>query len=452
MKRTQSKIKFVGLHAHSVAGSIFDGLGFPQDHMDFAYSNGSDALALTDHGNMNGLSYQVLHAKKMKAEGRNFKPIFGCEAYFLPSIDDWKEEYEQVMQDKKRARQAKKAGASAASVEDEGESKGKNSNVLRRRRHLVLIAQNQKGLNNLFKLVSESYKDENFYRYPRIDYKMLKKYGEGIIASSACLGGVYAGNYWENRDEGPAAVLSAMRETTRQMVDIFGDRWYGEIQWNNIPEQHELNKFIIQVCEEFGVEIISTADSHYPGPEAWKDRELYKRLGWLGKGRPQWADSESELPVSVDEIGYELYPKNGDQMWESYKHYSGLCEADYDDKLVLRSIEETHRIAFERIDDFLPDNTVRLPSFVVPAGHTATEALINFSLEGLRKLGFAEDKHYLQRLKEELLVIDDRGFSKYFLTMKAIVDVTNTMMLAGPGRGGSAAGSLVALCAWDYSG
>ena len=443
MKRVQSKIKFVGLHAHSVAGSIFDGLGFPQDHMDFAYSNGSDALALTDHGNMNGLSYQVLHAKKMKAEGRNFKPIFGCEAYFLPSIDDWKEEYEQVMQDKKRARQAKKAGASAASVEDEGESKGKNSNVLRRRRHLVLIAQNQKGLNNLFKLVSESYKDENFYRYPRIDYKMLKKYGEGIIASSACLGGVYAGNYWENRDEGPAAVLSAMRETTRQMVDIFGDRWYGEIQWNNIPEQHELNKFIIQVCEEFGVEIISTADSHYPGPEAWKDRELYKRLGWLGKGRPQWADSESELPVSVDEIGYELYPKNGDQMWESYKHYSGLCEADYDDKLVLRSIEETHRIAFERIDDFLPDNTVRLPSFVVPAGHTATEALINFSLEGLRKLGFAEDKNYLQRLKEELLVIDDRGFSKYFLTMKAIVDVTNTMMLAGPGRG-SAAGSLVA--------
>jgi DNA polymerase-3 subunit alpha len=443
MKRTHSKIKFVGLHAHSVAGSIFDGLGFPQDHMEFAYTNGSDALALTDHGNMNGLSYQVLHAKKMKKEGKNFKPIFGCEAYFIPSIEDWKEEYEQVMQDKKKARQAKKAGASAASVEDEGESKGKSNNVLKRRRHLVLLAQNQKGLNNLFKLVSESYKDENFYRYPRIDYKMLKKYGEGIIASSACLGGVYAGNYWENREEGPEAVLNAMRETTRQMVDVFGDRWYGEIQWNNVPEQHELNKFVIQVCEEFGVEVISTADSHYPSPEAWKDRELYKRLGWLGKGRPQWADSESDLPVSVDEIGYELYPKNGDQMWESYKHYSELCETDYDDELVLRSIEETHRIAFERIDNFLPDNTVRLPSFVVPAGHTATEALINFSLEGLRKLGFAEDKQYLQRLKEELLVIDDRGFSKYFLTMKAIVDVTNTMMLAGPGRG-SAAGSLVA--------
>ena len=69
-----SKIAFVGLHAHRVAGSIFDGLGYPQEHMDFAYENGMDALALTDHGNMNGLAWQVLHAKKMKAAGKDFKP------------------------------------------------------------------------------------------------------------------------------------------------------------------------------------------------------------------------------------------------------------------------------------------------------------------------------------------------------------------------------------------
>ena len=66
MGRVKSEIPFVGLHAHSVAGSVFDALGFPQDHMDFAYDNGNDALALTDHGNMNGLAYQVLHAKKME--------------------------------------------------------------------------------------------------------------------------------------------------------------------------------------------------------------------------------------------------------------------------------------------------------------------------------------------------------------------------------------------------
>jgi DNA polymerase-3 subunit alpha len=442
MSRTDSKIKFVGLHAHSVAGSIFDAIGYPQAHMDFAYENGCDALALTDHGNMNGLAYQVLHAKKMQEAGKEFKPIFGCEAYFTPSISAWHEAYEQAMEDKKKARSIKKDEQSGATVEDETDSK-KIQGILKRRRHLVLLVQNQTGLNNLFKLVSESYKAENFYRYPRIDYALLKKYNEGIIASSACLGGVYAGNYWEHRDEGDEAVLEAMRESTRQMVDIFGDRWYAEIQWNNIKEQHELNQYVIKVAKEFGVTLVTTADSHYPNPDAWKDRELYKRLGWLGKGRPSWAEEESQLPAGVEEIGYELYPKNGDQMWESYKQYSEEQGFEYDDDLVLQSIEESHKIAFDRIESFLPDNTVRLPEFVVPAGFTATQALVNFALEGLKDRGFHTNKEYIDRLRRELGVIDDRGFSKYFLTMKSIVDVATNMMLSGPGRG-SAAGSLVA--------
>ena len=111
--------------------------------------------------------------------------------------------------------------------------------------------------------------------------------------------------------------------------------------------------------------------------------------------------------------------------------------------MVLQSIEETHKIAFERIESFLPDNTVRLPEFVVPAGFTATQALVNFALEGLKEQGFHTNKEYTSRLKRELDIIDERGFSKYFLTMKSIADVATDMMLAGPGRG-SAAGSLVA--------
>jgi len=99
-----NKIPFVGLHAHSVAGSIFDAIGYPQEHMDFAFKNGMDALALTDHGNMNGLPHQVLHAKKMKEEGRDFKPIFGIEAYFLPSLDDWRDDYNAAKEDKKKRR------------------------------------------------------------------------------------------------------------------------------------------------------------------------------------------------------------------------------------------------------------------------------------------------------------------------------------------------------------
>ena len=450
MNKNKTPIPFVGLHAHSVAGSIFDAIGYPQDHMDFAYENGCDALALTDHGNMNGLAYQVLHAKKMMAEGKEFKPIYGIEAYFIPSHKEWREEYEKAIQDKKRAQAVKKQSASGATVEDETASK-RSQDILRARRHLVLLAQNQTGLNNLFKLISESYKSENFYRYPRVDYEMLKEYNEGIIAASACLGGVYAGNYWSAstyNEEGERTgcdkeqALEYMRETTRKMLEVFGDRWYPEIQWNNIPEQHELNQLIIQVAQEFELKLISTADSHYPNPTAWKDRELYTRLGWLGKGGlPEYMSSE--LPIGVEEIGYELYPKNGDQMWKSYKKYSEEAGIEYDDDLVLESIVHTHHIAHERIESFFPDNTVRLPEFVVPAGLTATQALVKLSMDGLGELGFADQEEYVERLKEELRVIDDRGFSKYFLTMKAVSDKAKASMLTGPGRG-SAAGSLVA--------
>ena len=96
MERKKSTIPFVGLHAHSVVGSPFDGFGYPQEHMDYAWNNGMSALALTDHGNMNGMSYQVLHAKGMKVAGKEFKPIFGVEAYFVPSVDKWKEAYDQA--------------------------------------------------------------------------------------------------------------------------------------------------------------------------------------------------------------------------------------------------------------------------------------------------------------------------------------------------------------------
>ncbi len=134
---TPDNLPFVGLHAHSVAGSPFDALGYPPEHMDFAYENGADALALTDHGNMNGLAHQVLHAKKMQKAGKNFKPIFGVEAYFLPSIKTWREEYEKAKADKKRQKELQKQ--SGMSIENEGASKSV-SNILNRRRHLIILA------------------------------------------------------------------------------------------------------------------------------------------------------------------------------------------------------------------------------------------------------------------------------------------------------------------------
>ena len=429
----KSDIPFVGLHAHSVAGSFFDGLGFPGEHMDSAFDNGMDALALTDHGNMNGLSYQVSHAKKMMEEGKSFKPIFGTEAYFIPSVKNWKKELEKEKDSKKKSK------SSGLVIENEGASKSKKSK-LNKRNHLILLAQNQTGLNNIFKMVSDSYTNDNFYRYPRMDYDLLSKHNEGVIAASACLGGVYAGNYWDNRDDGKDAVIQSMRKTTERMIDIFGDRWYGELQWNNVPEQHELNQYIIQLHHEYGIQLISTADSHYPNKDAWRDRELYKRLGWLGKSSPDYLSAE--LPDNVEQIGYELYPKNGEEMWAAYKYYADKVGASYDDKMIEESILRTHDIAHNRIEKFMPDNTVRLPSFVVPDRYSASEALRKFSEDGLVKLGLM-NKDYSQRLALEMDVINKRGFSEYFLTMKSVADKATDCQLVGSGRG-SAAGSLVA--------
>ena len=138
MERKESSIPFVGLHAHSVA-SVFDGLGYPAEHMDFAYSNGMDALALTDHGSMNGLAYQVMHAKKMMKEGKDFKPIFGVEAYFIPSIEEWKSDFERVKKERSasKKRQSNIDGdAAGATVEDEKETKKAIKSILNKRRHI----------------------------------------------------------------------------------------------------------------------------------------------------------------------------------------------------------------------------------------------------------------------------------------------------------------------------
>jgi DNA polymerase-3 subunit alpha len=445
-----SNIPFVGLHAHD-GFSVGDGLGFPHEHFDFAYENGLDAHAITNHGNMNSLPHMVMHLEKMRSEGKEFKAIYGMEAYFVPSVAEWKQEYEKNKALKKRT---KKEEISATVIEDEGETR-RAKNILNRRRHLVLLAQSQEGLNNLFKIVSLSYQSDNFYRYPRVDYEILKQNSAGIISTSACLGGVYAGCFWENRESGEEAVMQAMRETSEKMISIFGDRWYGELQWNSIPEQHELNQYIIRVCAEYDIKLISTADSHYPHPDAWRDRELYKRISWLGKKKPDWLSNE--LPESVDEIGYELYPKNGDQMWEAYKKYSAVAGVEYDDQLVLDSIKRTHHIATNMIEDFVPDNTVRLPDFVVPEGaDSADQALRALCIQGLldRSLESGDDLYkstqYMERLDKELEVIERRGFAKYFLTMKAVSDKAQELSLVGPGRGISCRGTYI-ICSEYYS-
>ena len=437
-ERTESKLKFVNLHGHSCVGSPFDALGYPDEHMDFSYNNGCDAVALTDHGNMNGFSHQYLHWKKMKNEGKEFKAVYGVEAYFHPSIKDWKEEKLRIEEDKKQAK--KLAKAEGMSIEDEGSTRSRNSPI-NHRRHLVLLAQNQTGLNNLFSLVSKSHQGDNYYRYPRMDYDLLREHSEGVIVTSACLGGYIAKIMWQMLDQPDEEIIAEAVSQSKEMLEIFGERFFLELQWNSIPEQHRLNKIIIAVAQELNIELVSTADAHYPSPELWKDRLLYRNLGWMNrKSNP---DYEISIPETLEEVGYELYPKNGDQMWQAYKDYSAEVGETYDDDLVRGSIERTHWITHELISDFEPDAEVRLPDFVVPESETADSQLVKLAIEGMTEFGLADNDEYVARIREEIEVIKERGFAKYFLTMKAIADRANEMMLSGPGRG-SAAGSLLA--------
>lgn len=432
------KEKFVGLHSHSVF-SVFDAIGYPNEHIDFAVSNGAEALALTDHGNMDGLSYQVLHSKKINANGTKFKPIFGVEAYFVPSIADWRTLHESLKTDKK----GKEEDESKTVVENEEETKSESKSMLNKRHHLVLLAQNNVGLKNIYKMISDSYQPENFYRYPRIDLEMLKRHNEGIIVLQACLGGYLAKAMWEMKDKPRDDIKNEMKKRAQQFVDIFGDRYYLEMQWNAIPEQHFLNKMFLEISKEMNIKVVSTADAHYPNPDAWKTREIYKRLGWLNNKPDYGVDS---LPKTREELKYEIYPKNYSQMFESYKKYSQLCGEVYDDQDVISSLEETSRIAFDRIENFYPDTKVKLPTFALDKTKTPIKQLTEICIESMKQKALDKDSKYIERLFKELKVIDTRDFASYFLTMKLISDEARTFQLCSPGRG-SAAGSLISfLC------
>ena len=169
------KINYVPLHQHTTF-SIGDGYGYPKDLMDYCESIGLPACAITDHGNMSALAWQFQHQKEMEKAGKSFKSIYGIEAYYIDDIDDWKRDYDEYMASKKN----KEDDDDELSV-DEGLSVGVSSKFnIKERAHIVLLAMNDVGLKNLFSLASNSSTDKYFYKYPRIDFELLKKHNEGI--------------------------------------------------------------------------------------------------------------------------------------------------------------------------------------------------------------------------------------------------------------------------------
>lgn len=420
--------KFVGLHAHTGVGSIADGLGYPSEHFDYAQKNGMSAMAITDHGNCNAYGYMAEYAAKLKSKGNPFKVIYGIEAYLHPSLAEWKKTKEQ-----------KEAGDEEVLnfIENESESKGKHYDPIKRRHHLVLVATNQTGLRNIFKLVTRSYR-EGFYRMPRIDFSMLKEHNEGIIASSACLAGLGSWSVLKDLDLPDDKIVSNLENELTPLMEIFGkDRFFLEIQFNKLPEQLAVNKYMIELAKKTGFKNLATCDSHYCSPELWREREIYRILGRQKFGYTNL--SMDEIPKSIDELKCELYPKNGDQLYDTFLEIYPEASEEYK-KLAIEAIERSAEIA-DTIEYLGPDGEYKLPKYKGEKKNEFEE-LKTLCMEKLAEKELNKDPVYLKRLIRELTVIKNKNFSIYFTVLYEAIKELKKNMMVGPGRG-SGAGSLV---------
>lgn len=501
---TRKPTKFVGLHSHSTF-SIGDAIGTPADHIKYAVKNGMDSLALTDHGNMNGMSHQLIAAEKLNKNGQKFKAIPGVEAYFIPSLTEWQKLKDQRQAEKEAAKAKVKAktdaeqlelvgdpfasakeemeatiaprakndeeGGTVVENEEESKSSSKLKDPLYQRNHLVLLPKNSAGLKSLFKLVSESYID-GFYRYPRMDFDMLKREAKGnIVAASACMAGYPAKlifdcqtepdwTKWVPNDDNFEQIQLALKESIDRFKDALGDEnYYLEIQFNKLGAQHLINYHLIEAAKRTKTKLVATCDAHYSNPDHWRERELYKLMAWMSKTKGDL--DQSKIPQKIDDLKCELYPKNAEQMWDSYKHYCADYSF-YNDDIVCEAIEQSYVIAHEQIGDIKSDKTVKLPVLekLVPADEYARlneafpdldeDALAYKELVRVAKSGLINRKKhteqtYIDRLKHELLVIKELKFAKYFLTYAKIMEVVENHMMIGNARG-SAGGSLLSYC------
>ena len=468
--------RFVGLHSHT-GFSTFDGMGLPQEHIDFCIENGLDAWSMTDHGHMNAFGHAWSHVEALNKAGGKFKMLPGCEMYLHPDLNEWKKDLISSKEETANSKRSKNEKIvtplamvvdkddeavevdidnAALTIENEEESKStKLYKPVNRRHHLVVIPKTSAALERLFGLVSKSY-SEGFYRFPRIDYKMLKSAAQGdFFVSSACVGGSLSFQIfqelqgiefdnlnWKLLDDKSLMerVLVRIGNVYDRMTDAVGrENFHLELQFNKLQAQHLTNRVLIEFANRNNLKdkLIVTCDSHYARPEHWREREIYKKLGFLSfeKFNPE------SLPKSRDDLKCELYPKNAKQVWETYLETRGDANF-YDDVLVKDAVERTYDIAHNEIGNVKPDCSVKLPTYVIPENKTANEALNELVKEGLRKKGFHTNKEYIERAIYELKVIKGKDFASYFLTMKEIIDIAKSRMFCGPGRG-SSGGSLV---------
>ncbi|NOU92340.1 DNA polymerase III subunit alpha [Paenibacillus sp. LMG 31456] len=375
---------FVHLHVHSEY-SLLDGAARIDDLVGRAADLGMKALALTDHGVMYGA---IPFYKACKQRG--IKPIIGCEVYYT-----------------------------AGSIRDKGTRKDQPIY------HLILLAKNHTGYQNLMKLCSIGHLEGHHYK-PRIDPKNLAEYSEGLICTSSCLGSEVSQHLLHERYE--EAKLAALR-----YQDIFGDDFFLEIQDHGLMEQKKVMQSMIQLSEDTGIPLIATNDVHYVREP---DHAVQDILICIGTGKT--VDDTERLRFHSS----QLYLKSEEEMKRLFPH-------------VPQAIENS-RIVAERCELELEFGRSILPQFEpIPANATAGSYLAELCRTGLEeRYGNVEawlepeDNSYRKQLHDrldyELSVIERMGFSDYFLIVWDFIRFAHQQGIAtGPGRG-SSAGSLVA--------
>jgi DNA polymerase-3 subunit alpha len=400
-------MSFTHLHVHTEY-SLLDGSSKIKEITKRAAELGMDSLAITDHGVM----YGVIDFYKAAKEA-GIKPVLGCEVYVAPG-----------------SRFDKEAGT--------GEDKYN---------HLVLLAENNTGYQNLMKIVSRGF-TEGFYYKPRVDKELLREFHEGIIATSACLAG-----------EVQRYLARGMYEEAKRVAlsyqDIFGkDNFFLELQDHGIAEQHYVNPQLLRMSEETGIELICTNDVHYTYAD---DADAHDILLCIQTGKK--VTDENRMRYT----GGQYYLKSPEEMAELFKYAP-------------QAVANTEKIA-ERCNVEIEFGVTKLPKFAVPQGYTSWTYLNYLCYEGLKKrypkqaadisveefvkkaqdesvedrkdvvIKVAEDTNNIfQRLAYELSVIYSMGYVDYFLIVWDYINFAKRHDIpVGPGRG-SAAGSIVSYC------
>lgn len=363
---------FVHLHNHTEF-SLLDGVCRVKDMVNKAKAFGMQAVALTDHGVM----YAVIPFYNY-AKAAGIKPIIGCEIYLAPRSMHQKE--------------------------------GK---IDARNRHLVLLAKNEVGYKNLMKIVSLGHV-EGFYYKPRVDFTVLEKYHDGLIALSGCMAGPIAVKILDGD-------MEAARLEAKRLHGIFGEDLYLEIQDQGIAGQSEIITGLLQINKETGIPLVATNDIHYLTQEDAKAQDV---LLCISTGKT--LDDSDRLSFKTK----EFYFKSQQEMAERFAY-------------VPEAIANTVKVA-QACDLEIEQGINYLPEFPLPEGYTSASYLTELTWSGI-KVRYAEITEEIQkRVEYELEIIKKMDFPAYFLITADFIEYARSKGIpVGPGRG-SAAGSIVA--------